>query len=140
VKVLVVFEVGKRKMVSAGEMQEGRRGEQALPTTRREGDFQAAGMRSEDGGVRQVLEPDRIPRTLVIIVYEEGVNHFPGMAYYGGVFSGREVGIQALDFILEYPYPMRATIDISRQWSIRGFSRFSIVHLVWIVVRQWMGF
>jgi hypothetical protein len=61
------------------------------------------------------------------------------MAYYGGVFSGREVGVQALDFIPEYPYPVRATIDISGQWSLRGFAQFSIIHLVWIVVRQWMG-
>jgi hypothetical protein len=60
------------------------------------------------------------------------------MAYYGGVFSGREVGVRALDFILEYPYPVRATIDIYRQWGLRGFSRFSIVHLVWTMVRQWI--
>jgi hypothetical protein len=86
-----------------------------------------------------VLEPDQEPRTLVIIVHEEAVNHFPGMAYYGGIFSGRGVGVRALDFIPEYPYLVRATIDVAGQWQMRGFSRFSIIHLVWILVSQWFG-
>jgi hypothetical protein len=58
----------------------------------------------------------------VIIIYEEGIDQFPGMAYYRGVFSGREVGVRALDFIPEYPYPVSATIDVVGQWSLRGFS------------------
>jgi hypothetical protein len=57
------------------------------------------------------------------------------MAYYGGVFSGRKVGVRVLDFIPEYPYPMRATIDVAGQWGLRGFSRFSIIHVVWTILR-----
>jgi hypothetical protein len=45
--------------------------------------------RGGGGGVWQVLEPDRTPWTLVIVLHEEVVNQFPGMAYYGGVFSRR---------------------------------------------------
>ena len=51
-----------------------------------------------------MLELDRTPQTLVIIIYEEGIDQFSGMAYYGGMFNKREVGVRALDFIPEYPY------------------------------------
>ena len=38
--------------------------------------------------VCRVLDPDRNPRTLVVIIHEEAINQFPGMAYFGGVFNG----------------------------------------------------
>jgi hypothetical protein len=56
-----------------------------------------------------VLEPDRTPWTLMIVLHKEAVNQFPRMAYYGGVFSGGEVNVRALEFRMENPYPVRAT-------------------------------
>jgi hypothetical protein len=44
-------------MVSAREIQEGRRWGPALPTARRKGDTPTSGMRIGDGGAKQVLEP-----------------------------------------------------------------------------------
>jgi hypothetical protein len=76
---------------------------------------------------RRVLDPDRNPRTLVVIIHEEAVNHFPGMTYFGGVFSGEEVSVRAMDYIPKGQYPVRATIDVADHWSLRGFCRFSIV-------------
>jgi hypothetical protein len=51
--------------------------------------------------VHRVVDPDRNPWTLVVIIHEEAVNQFLGMAYFGGVFSGSEVSIRAMDYILE---------------------------------------
>jgi hypothetical protein len=79
---------------------------------------------------RWVLEPDRNPRILVVIIHEEAVNQFPGMAYFGGVFSEGGVSVRARDYIPENPYPVRATIDVVGFWRLRGFSRFSMIHLV----------
>jgi hypothetical protein len=50
----------------------------------------------ERESVRRVLDPDRNPRMLVVIIHEEVVNQFPGMAYFGGVFSGGEVNVWAM--------------------------------------------
>jgi hypothetical protein len=41
-----------------------------------------------------------------------GVNKFPRMAYFGGVFSSGEVNLRAVDYIPEYSYLVRATIDV----------------------------
>jgi hypothetical protein len=38
--------------------------------------------------VRRVVDPNRNPWMLVVIIHEEAVNQFLGMAYFGGVFSG----------------------------------------------------
>jgi hypothetical protein len=38
--------------------------------------------------VCRVLDPNRTPRTLVVIIHEEAVNQFPGMAYFGGFSVG----------------------------------------------------
>jgi hypothetical protein len=84
---------------------------------------------------RRVLEPDRNPRTLLVIIHEEAVNQFPGMAYFGGVFSGGEISIRAMDYIPEEQYPVRATIDVAGRWSLRGFCRFSIVQLLLTCLR-----
>jgi hypothetical protein len=79
-----------------------------MPTT-----MVGEGGRVSSGHARQVLELDRAPRTLVIIIDDEAVNQFPEMAYYSGVFSGRELSVRALSFVAEDPYPVRATIDIA---------------------------
>jgi hypothetical protein len=51
---------------------------------------------AEGGDSRRVLEPDRNPWTLVVIIHEEAINQFPGMAYFGGIFSHGEVSIKAM--------------------------------------------
>jgi hypothetical protein len=56
---------------------------------------------AEEGGQRQVSEADRNPRMLVVIIHKEEVNHFPEMAYFGGVFSGGEVSVQAMEYTPE---------------------------------------
>jgi hypothetical protein len=76
---------------------------------------------TEDGNVRRVFELDRMPRTLVFVVHEEAVNQFPRMAYFGGVFSGGDISVKAIDYVPEHPYPMRATLDVSHFWRLRGF-------------------
>jgi hypothetical protein len=35
---------------------------------------------AKEGNPRQVLDPDRTPRTLVMIIHEEEINQFPRMA------------------------------------------------------------
>jgi hypothetical protein len=61
------------------------------------------------------------------------------MAYYGGVFSGGEVSVRAMEFRTESPYPVRATLDLARRWIVRGFSRFSLVYMVLACLRQCFG-
>ena len=46
---------------------------------------------------------------MVVIIHEEAVNQFSGMAYFGGVFSEGEVSVRAIDYIPEDPYPIKAT-------------------------------
>jgi hypothetical protein len=52
------------------------------------------------------------------------------MAYFGGIFSNKEVSVRALDYISEHLYLVRATLDLAGFWRMRGFSRFMVVHLV----------
>jgi hypothetical protein len=96
-------------------------------------------MRYGAEGVRRVLEPKRNPWTLVVIIHEEAVNQFPGMAYFGGIFSGRKVSVMAMNYSLEYPYPVHATIDVVGQWKLRGFSQFSVIHLLLLCLGQCFG-
>jgi hypothetical protein len=84
----------------------------------------------ERENVRRVLDPNRNPRTLVVIIYEEAINQFPGMAYFGGVFSGGKISVRTMDYIPEYQYPVHATIDVAGRWKLRGFCWFSIVQLL----------
>jgi hypothetical protein len=93
----------------------------------------------ERENVRRVLDPNRNPRTLVVIIYEEAINQFPGMAYFGGVFSGEEISIRAMDYIPNYQYPVRIIIDVAGRWSLRGFCRFSIVQFLFMCLSQWFG-
>jgi hypothetical protein len=94
---------------------------------------------AEERNPHRVLEPDRNPRTLVVIIHEEAINQFPGMPYFGGVFSEGEVSVRAMDYIPEDPYPMRATIDVAGFWRLRGFSRFPVIHLVLSCIGQCFG-
>ena len=41
-----------------------------------------------------------------MIIHEEAINQFQGMAYFGGVISGREVSVKAMDYIPEGQYPI----------------------------------
>ena len=94
------------------------------------GDMEGVRWRVEEGVPQQVLEADRNSQTLVAIVHEEEVNHFLGMAYFGGVFSGGEVNVQAMEYTQEQSFPVKATIDVAGRWQMRGFSRFSVVHML----------
>jgi hypothetical protein len=68
--------------------------------------------------VRRVLDPNRNPRMLVVIIYEEAINQFPGVAYFGGMFSGGEVSVRAMNYIHECQYPVWATIDVAGCWTL----------------------
>jgi hypothetical protein len=76
------------------------------------------------------LDLDRTPCTLVLVIHEEAINQHPRMAYFGGIFSDGKVSVRALDYIPEHSYLVRATLDLAGFWKMRGFSRFSVVHLV----------
>jgi hypothetical protein len=93
----------------------------------------------EGGSSRLVLELDRTPCTLVLVLHEEVVNYHPGMAYFGGIFGDGEVSVRALDFILEGSFPVQATLDLAGFWRMRGFTRFSLVHMVLFCIRQCFG-
>jgi hypothetical protein len=75
----------------------------------------------------------------VFVLYEEAVSHHPGIAYFGGIFGDREVSVRALDYIPEGSFPVLATLDLARFWRMRGFSRYSIVHLVLFCIKQCFG-
>jgi hypothetical protein len=84
---------------------------------------------------RRAWEPDWAPRTLVLVLHEEVVNHHPDMAYFSGIFGDGEVSIRALDYIPEGSFLVRATLDLAGFWRMRGFSWYSIVHLVLFCLR-----
>jgi hypothetical protein len=76
---------------------------------------------------------DCFPRTLkfeMLVIHEEAVNQHLGLAYFGGIFSDGKASVRALDCIPEGPYPVRATLDLAGFWKMRGFSWFSVVHLL----------
>jgi hypothetical protein len=87
-----------------------------------------------------VLDPDRTLRTLVLVLHEEPIEQYPGMAYYGGVFSEGEVSVRAIYHVPEHPFPVRTTLDLVGQWRLRGLTRFSIVHMIVSICRQCFGY
>ena len=50
----------------------------------------------EDWSTCWVLDLNRNPWTLIIIIHEEAVNQFTKMAYFGRIFSGMKVCMRAL--------------------------------------------
>jgi hypothetical protein len=71
----------------------------AAPTGRRGGvEAPSVHLNGKGGSLRQVLEPDRTPCTLVLVLHKEAMNQHPGMAYFGGIFGDGEVSIRALDY------------------------------------------
>lgn len=114
--------------------------EEGARPSREEGGGRPIRQQEGGGGTRQVLEPDWIPQTLVIVLHKEAVNQYPGMAYYEGVFSGRELSVRAINFGPDPPFPVRATLDVAGFWSLRGFLRFLLVHLVLACFRQCFGY
>jgi hypothetical protein len=99
----------------------------------------SAQVNGEGGSSCRVLEPNWTPRTLVLVLYKEDVNHHLGMAHFGGIFGDREVSVRALDYIPEGSFPVWATLDLAGFWRMRGFSQFSIVHLVLFCIMQCFG-
>jgi hypothetical protein len=83
---------------------------------------------------------DRTARTIVFVLHEETVNQFPGMAFYGGVFTEGEVSVRAMEHGVVAPYPVRATLDLAGHWRIMEFSRYSISHVVLFCIRQCFGY
>jgi hypothetical protein len=73
----------------------------------------------------------------VVIIHEEAINQFPGMAYFGRLYSGDKVSLRAMDYFPEYPYAARATVDEANHWKLRNFSQFSMVHLVLSCIEQY---
>ena len=114
----------KVRMANARRGFEVELGGQVAPSRRHGEGMRQPNTNRGDGGAWQVLEPDWMPQTLVIVLYEEAINQFPRMAYYGGVFSGGEVSVRAMEFRTESPYTMRATLDLDRRWTVRGFFTF----------------
>jgi hypothetical protein len=94
------------------------------PTSRRSEDPVREGRRPSSGLVLDV--GDRTTRTIVFVLHDETVNQFPGMAFYGGVFTEGGVSVRAMEHGVVAPYPVRATLDLVGQWRIMGFSRYSI--------------
>jgi hypothetical protein len=83
---------------------------------------------------------DRTARTIVFVLHEETVNQFPGMAFYGGVFTEGGVSVHAMEHGVVAPFLVRATLDLAGQWRIMGFSRYSISHVVLFCIRQCFGY
>jgi hypothetical protein len=94
---------------------------------------------AEKGNPRRVLEPDRNPRTLVVIIHEEAINQFLGMAYYGGVLSRGGSECEGNGLHLGGTISSENTIDVAGFWRLRGFSRFLVVHLVLTLIWQCFG-
>ena len=61
------------------------------------------------------------------------------MAYFGGIFGGEEVSMRAMNYSPEYPFSIRATIDLASKWKLRGFSQFLVVHLLLSCLGQCFG-
>jgi hypothetical protein len=55
------------------------------------------------------------------------------------VFSEGEVSVRAMDYIPENPYPVRAIIDVVDFWKLRGFSQFSVIHMILSCIGQCFG-
>jgi hypothetical protein len=49
----------------------------------------------------------------VFVLHEETVNQYPGMAFYGGVFMEGGVSMRAMEYGVEAPYPVKATLDLA---------------------------
>jgi hypothetical protein len=75
----------------------------------------------------------------VVIIYEEAINQFVGMAYFGGVFSGGEVSLKTMDYIPKNLYLVRATVNVAGYWKLRRFSWFLVVHLILSCIGQCFG-
>jgi hypothetical protein len=103
------------------------------------GDVLGVRYSAEGRNSRWVLELDRNPWTLVVIIHEEAINQFPRMAYFGGVFSCREVNVRAVDYIPEHPYPVQAIINVFGQWKLRDLFRLLVIHLLLSCLGQCFG-
>jgi hypothetical protein len=81
-----------------------------VPASRRTTAPVREGGRPSTGRVLDV--GDRTARTIVFVFHEEIVNQYPGMAFYGGMFSEAGVSMRAMEHGLVAPFPVRATLDL----------------------------
>jgi hypothetical protein len=71
----------------------------------------------------------------VFVHHKETVNQYPGMAFYGGVFSKGRVSMRAMEHGVVAPFPVRATLDLAGQLRIMGFTCYSISQVVLFCIR-----
>jgi hypothetical protein len=77
----------------------------------------------------------------VFVLHEETMNQYPGMAFYGGVFSkggGVEYagnGAWGCGTISSH-----SNTKFGRQWRIMGFIHYSISQVVLFCIRQCYGY
>ena len=79
-----------------------------------------------------MLEPNRTPRTLVLVLHKEAVNHHHGMAYFGGIFGDGEVSVRALDFILKGSFPNACHFGFS--WILEDEGIYKVLFSTYGVV------
>jgi hypothetical protein len=129
---------GNHSMLNARVAFESGVGDFSVSRARVGGDVPAMCYGAEGVNFCRVLEPDRNPWILVVIIHEEAMNQFRRMAYFGGIFGGGEVSVRAMNYSHEYPYPIRATIDVAGKWKLRDFSQF-LVNLLLSCLGQCFG-
>jgi hypothetical protein len=54
-----------------------------------------------------------ICKIIVVVLYEETVNRYLGMAFYGGVFVEDKVRIRDLNHEKMAPFSLEATMDLA---------------------------
>ena len=79
---------------------------------RRGGNVPISQLNGEGRNSCWVLDPNRILRTLMLVIHKKAINQHLKMAYFRGLFSDVEVSEQVLNYILEHPYLVRATLNL----------------------------
>jgi hypothetical protein len=74
------------------------------PTSRRSEVPVWKGGRPSSGLVLDV--GDKRAQTIVFVLHEKTVNQFPGMAFYGGVFTEGGLSMRAMEHGMVAPYPV----------------------------------
>jgi hypothetical protein len=73
---------------------------------------------------------DRTTQTIVFVLYEEAMNQYLGMAFYGGAFIASEVSVQAMNHEAVSAFPIRAMMNLVGHWKIMGSSWYFVIHVL----------